>query len=109
MLPVNSRKQKFNGRVIRPSLLLSLTLLLLSGWLGGWQSVRAADYLNEQEAERVRDAQEIDKRTEVFLHIADGRLNALRGSPSRVPDAPKDKKEEKNQTKEKEKQPKQDY
>lgn len=37
------------------------------------------DHLNEQEADRVREAQEIDKRTEVFLHIANRRLDALLG------------------------------
>ncbi len=37
------------------------------------------DHLNEQEADRVREAQEIDKRTEVFLRIANRRLDALLG------------------------------
>ncbi|MEM4251811.1 MAG: hypothetical protein QW828_08260 [Candidatus Bathyarchaeia archaeon] len=37
------------------------------------------DYLNEQEIDRVREAQDIDKRTEVFLRIADRRLDALLG------------------------------
>ncbi|MCS6884613.1 MAG: hypothetical protein RMM17_01945 [Acidobacteriota bacterium] len=36
-------------------------------------------YLNDQEIERIREAQEIDKRTAVFLRIAERRLDALFG------------------------------
>src|SRR5262249_33632048 len=37
------------------------------------------DYLNEQEVERIQDAQEIELRAQVFLYIANRRLKVLTG------------------------------
>ncbi|HZS47954.1 MAG TPA: hypothetical protein VFC63_22985 [Blastocatellia bacterium] len=37
------------------------------------------DYLNQQEVERIQDAQEIEMRTQVFLYIANRRLKVLTG------------------------------
>ena len=61
---------------------------------------RAGDYLNEQEINRVREAQEIDKRVAVLLRIAERRLNAILGTPaSQTTTAQKDKKEKKKDKK----------
>ncbi len=55
------------------------------------------EYLNEQEIERVREAQLIDQRTTVFLRLAERRLNVLLGiSP------PSKEKKEKKKDKDKE-------
>jgi hypothetical protein len=68
-------------------------LCLLS--IGSFQIALAGDYLNEQEVERVREAQEIDKRVEVLLRIAERRLNALLGAPIADKPVAKEKKEKK--------------
>ncbi len=53
-------------------------LCLLAVWLPcSTPSQKHRDHLNLQEADLVREAQEIDRRTEVFLKIADRRLKAL--------------------------------
>jgi hypothetical protein len=75
--------------MLRREIALAICLLLTMVMVA-----RAGDYLNEQEAERVREAQEIDKRTAVFLHIAERRLNVLTGTAP-VAAAAKDKKEKK--------------
>jgi hypothetical protein len=38
------------------------------------------DHLTEQEVELVREAQELDKRTEVFIHAAERRMQAINGT-----------------------------
>jgi Xaa-Pro aminopeptidase len=63
--------------------------------IGGLRVARAADYLNDQEIERVREAQEIDKRVDVFLKLAERRLNALLGAPAPQAPPPKEKKDKK--------------
>ncbi len=42
---------------------------------------RREEVLNEQEIERIREAQAIDRRAEVFLKLAARRLDALEGLP----------------------------
>ncbi len=42
------------------------------------------DVLNEQEIERIREAQEIDQRAEVFLKLAGRRLTALESRPDQL-------------------------
>ncbi|MEW6732390.1 MAG: hypothetical protein AB1489_13765 [Acidobacteriota bacterium] len=76
---------------IIPILILALGLLATTPL-----AFASDDYLNEQEIERVREAQAIDKRTEVFLRIAERRLNALLGNPSAPPKDKKEKKKESN-------------
>ncbi|HEY0322395.1 MAG TPA: hypothetical protein VGC66_15670 [Pyrinomonadaceae bacterium] len=39
------------------------------------------DHLTEQEADLVREAQELDKRTDVFIRAAERRLQAINGTP----------------------------
>jgi acyl-CoA reductase-like NAD-dependent aldehyde dehydrogenase len=39
------------------------------------------DHLTEQEVELVREAQALDKRTEVFVHACERRLQAITGAP----------------------------
>jgi hypothetical protein len=74
-------------------------------------SSSAKDYLNEQEVDRVREAQEIDKRTMVFLKIATRRLDAILGVKTvEVPQPAKKKdKKEKKKEKEEEEELSQDY
>ncbi|HEV8486382.1 MAG TPA: hypothetical protein VGV87_22755 [Blastocatellia bacterium] len=55
-------------------------------------STAAVDYLNEEEDDHVREAQNADDRIKVFMKIADRRLQALSGS---VTPAPTDKKAQK--------------
>jgi hypothetical protein len=98
-----------NNMKIKISLAAICLLLCSSGRIAF-----AADYLNEQEVERVREAQEIDKRAEVFLRIADRRLNVLLGVPAiaTAPAAQKEKKEKekkKDKDKDKDKESKNDY
>lgn len=57
--------------------LTALSLLLFFPLSGTGQS--RGDVLNAQEGDRIREAQEIDWRVEVFLKIADRRLDALAG------------------------------
>ncbi|HEV7842826.1 MAG TPA: hypothetical protein VGO69_03975 [Pyrinomonadaceae bacterium] len=40
------------------------------------------DHLTEQEADLVREAQELDKRTDVFIRAAERRLQAINGTPA---------------------------
>ena len=40
------------------------------------------DHLTEQEVELVREAQELDKRTDVFIRAAERRLQAINGTPA---------------------------
>lgn len=68
-------------RVWRWLALLSLGALLGGGHVAGQ---RRGDVLNEQEIERVREAQAIDRRTEVFLKLATRRLDALEGRPDQL-------------------------
>jgi hypothetical protein len=63
---------------------LSLTLLALPV-----ASAQKRDHLTEQEADLVREFQEIDKRIEIFIRAADRRLLVLT-----TPDAKQTKKEE---------------
>lgn len=42
------------------------------------------DHLTEQEVELVRDAQSLDKRTEVFIHACERRLLAINGTTAAV-------------------------
>lgn len=71
-------------------------------------SQRGKDHLNEQEAERVREAQLIDLRAKVFLHIAERRLNVILGlaptsfSENDEKDGKKDGKDKKKDKKKKE-------
>jgi len=64
---------------------LSVVLLLLSTLCTGASSrvFRRAqgngDYLNEQEVDRIREAQEIELRTQVFIFIANRRLKIITG------------------------------
>ncbi|MBX7219658.1 MAG: hypothetical protein K1Y36_06915 [Blastocatellia bacterium] len=76
---------------VQGSGLLVWAVLLLVGWLGtGTAAGQRQDALNEQEVERVREAQEIDLRTQVFLKIADRRLTAIEqvGQPQTEPTTP---------------------
>ena len=62
------------------SLKLALTVLLsLAAALAAGAAQGSGDYLNEQEVDRVREAQEIELRTRVFLFIAERRLKVLTG------------------------------
>lgn len=70
--------------------------------------VQGRDFLNEQEADRVREAQEIDKRASVFLRIAERRLNALLGAAA-TSAPPSAQKEKKKKDKDKEKEDEGDY
>lgn len=79
------------------SLFLSFLLVLFPAF-----SQRGKDHLNEQEAERVREAQLIDLRAKVFLHIAERRLNVILGlAPTSFNE--KDEKDEKKDGKDKKK------
>lgn len=87
-------------------------LIILSGLFISLCAVgaRAGDYLNEQEIDRVREAQEIDKRVAVFLRIAERRLNAILGaSASQTTTAQKDKKDKKKDKKSEDKDESNDY
>ncbi len=66
---------------------LPLLALAVSGFIA---HQRRDDALNEREIERIREAQEIDRRAEVFLKLATRRLDALEGRP----DQPQRKRED---------------
>ena len=69
----------------RFSLIALFGLLAVAAAAGAQQR----DHLTEEEADRVREVQEIDKRTEVFIRAADRRLLVLAD-----PDAKQSKKDE---------------
>ncbi len=64
----------------RRRLVFLFSLLLFNPGL----AQQRGDVLNEQEIERIREAQEIDQRTEVFLKLAGRRLTALEGRPDQL-------------------------
>jgi hypothetical protein len=51
------------------------------------------DHLTEQEVELVRDAQALDKRTEVFIRAAERRLQAINGAATTVVNSKQSQKE----------------
>ncbi|MFQ3581151.1 hypothetical protein J8C06_08445 [Chloracidobacterium validum] len=65
-------------------ILLAL-LIQIGSQAGSALAQRRGDTLNEQEIERIREAQEIDRRTDVFLRLASRRLDALEGRPDQPP------------------------
>jgi hypothetical protein len=73
-----------NSHLSRLLFAFSLTLLALPV-----ASAQKRDHLTEQEADLVREFQEIDKRIEIFIRAADRRLLVLT-----TPDAKQTKKEE---------------
>ena len=94
-------------------LFIFVTMLCLGLSLSLSTYAQGGDYLNEQEVDRVRDAQEIDVRTKVFLRIAERRLDVLLGvSPPTInlkEQQKKDKKDKKKKEKEAEVEESQDY
>lgn len=90
------------------SLFLSFLLILFPAF-----NQQGKDHLNEQEVERVREAQLIDLRAKVFLHIAERRLNVILGlAPTSFNEKDekdgKDKKKDKKKKEEKEEKEKLD-
>ncbi|OYT71539.1 MAG: hypothetical protein CFK52_07855 [Chloracidobacterium sp. CP2_5A] len=74
-------------RALRPRklhLLAALPLLALAA-SGFGAPQRRGDTLNEQEVARIREAQEIDRRADVFLKLAARRLDALESRPDQQP------------------------
>jgi hypothetical protein len=65
------------SRHLKAAALKSAALLLVISSLGGGVSARQRDHLTPEEAELVRDNQELDKRTDVFIHAAERRLLAV--------------------------------
>ena len=69
-------------RFLHVSLAVSLTFVLLSSWRNG-SSIGAThvsptrDYLTPQEVDLVKEAQVLDKRTEVFIKAAERRFQVL--------------------------------
>lgn len=68
-------------------MVLFLVLLVGGGWSSGW-CFQQKDALSQQESGQVREAQEIDRRTEVFLKIAERRLKALEDTGQVTPATP---------------------
>src|SRR6266550_5681936 len=60
-------------------LLLAQLALLLSCCLTAAAHLQARDHLTPKEVDLVKDAQELDKRIEVFIKAADRRLLVIRG------------------------------
>ncbi|MGQ9896996.1 MAG: hypothetical protein ACUVR8_05510 [Acidobacteriota bacterium] len=63
-------------------LVFLLGLFLLSP--GPVPAQQRGDALNQQEIERIREAQDIDRRADVFLKLAGRRLNAIEGRPDQL-------------------------
>lgn len=57
-----------------------VTCALLSSLPAAASRPQQRDHLTEQEVELVRDAQQLDKRTEVFIRAAERRLQAVSGT-----------------------------
>lgn len=62
-------------------LLIAILALLVSLPAQARPSIKR-DHLTEQEVELVREAQALDKRTDVFIRAAERRLQALGGAPA---------------------------
>lgn len=65
------------SRHLKVAALTSAALLLVFSSLCVVVSARQREHLTEREVELVRDNQELDKRTEVFIHAAERRLLAV--------------------------------
>jgi hypothetical protein len=71
---------KRSNKKISPVLMIGILLFLSINVLCASRPLQSkGDYLNEQEVERVQEAQEIELRTQVFLFIANRRLKVLTG------------------------------
>lgn len=68
------RRRIFHGPLFIACLLMSM-LAVLSPTLA--RNAAARDHLSPEEADQVREAQELDKRIEVFIKVAERRLLAL--------------------------------
>src|SRR2546422_3637483 len=64
-------------------IVIVIVLLILFGAVTTFAQHR--DHLTEQEADLVRDNQELDKRTEVFIKAADRRFAIINGVPQPTP------------------------
>ena len=64
---------------ILSAVLLLLTVVPGSSLFGRARAQGNGDYLNEQEVDRIREAQEIELRTQVFMFIANRRLKTITG------------------------------
>jgi hypothetical protein len=76
---------------LKAAALTSAALLLVFSSLCVFVSARQRDHLTPEEAELVRDNQELDKRTEVFIHAAERRLLALTNPEEAAKQQAKDK------------------
>src|SRR5712692_10586963 len=77
-----SNSNRLVSTVLLPALVTTVALLL-----AGSASAQKRDHLTDQESELVRDNQELDKRTEVFIKAIDRRFAIINGTF--VPPTPK--------------------
>ncbi|HEX8423048.1 MAG TPA: hypothetical protein VF634_06535 [Pyrinomonadaceae bacterium] len=76
---------------LRASLLFALVLLsLLPHARANAATGQRREHLTEQEVEMVRDTQELDKRSELFIKIAERRLLVLMNAPAAATPSAKD-------------------
>ena len=79
------------SRHLKAAALTSAALLLVFSSLCAVVSAQQRDHLTPQEADLVRDNQELDKRTEVFIHAAERRLLAATNPEEAAKQQAKDK------------------
>src|SRR5438105_7459529 len=80
----NKGEHRFGWRGARViGLALAATFAVGARWTSTYGQRR--DHLTEEEAELIRDNQELDKRIEVFIKAADRRFAILNGAPSPTP------------------------
>src|SRR5713226_7196057 len=77
-----SNSHRLVSTVLLPALVTTVALLL-----AGSAAAQKRDHLTDQESELVRDNQELDKRTEVFIKAIDRRFAIINGTI--VPSTPK--------------------
>ena len=75
----------------KPAALLALAAALLALALPFEASAQRRDHLTPEEVELIRDNQELDKRTAVFVKAAERRLLAVTDPPTAARQAEKDK------------------
>jgi hypothetical protein len=83
--------KNFSPRLVSLNALLLFAFVFVSLFQPAHSQAATAqrrEHLTEQEVEMVRDTQELDRRSDLFMKIAERRLNILTGAPAAQ--APKD-------------------
>ena len=89
-MKINLKRQMRSAKFARPkTLFFSLTLLLVAYCSLVTVDAQRRDYLTEQEADLVREAQELDRRIDILTKAIDRRFLVLSGRQAELKDVEK--------------------